>query len=527
MRLSIRSKFVFAISLLMVVLFSLVALLFISEKKTEIAGDIYGNGLAFARLTAPTVVSNYDLYLAQNGFVFFNREMQKIFEQNDDIDRVQVISYVGEILYDSAVDVDRQHEGKSRFVKDEELFGQVRSENNSVRVLDSGETYYIKRLDDGGMKYVDKQERELEAFENGTLMEYLVIPASEKYAVVYYFNYHNLNERVEMMMSRIGYMALFAIMLGMLLSFVMSSHVTKPVAKLVEGAENIAKGNFKTRVDIESHDEIGYLGQAFNKMAIDLEESMEARLYKERVTHELELAIEIQDQIIPDQEEIPQPEGLEISAGIISAEEIGGDMYDFLRVGEDKTLMYLGDVTGHGVPAGIISSIASALFYGFSPQGDIKRILVEVNRVLKAKTMPTMFMTLCLMEWVDGGSELKYVNAGHEQLIHYKAREKKAELRPAGGIALGMLPNVEQHLKVDSIALEPGDFIVVYSDGIPEAWKSHEEYYGIERLIKTVEKFGDSPDAMSLQHSILEDVKAYANGYRQMDDITIMVLRRV
>ncbi|MFH1534161.1 MAG: SpoIIE family protein phosphatase [Nitrospirota bacterium] len=526
MRINLRSKFVIAISLLMVAVFVAAAWLFIQEKKTEIADDIYHNTLAFAKLTATEVTENYDLYLAQSGFVYFNREVKSLFEQNDDVSGLKVVSYTGELLYDSFLDTDKKHEGGARSI-DDMVSEQIKSENLSLKVLD-GAVVYLKTDKFGEVTFVDKNERAIEPLEIGTLIDYLVVPATEKYSVVYVIDYHNLDERVAIMIRRIIYLAIFGVMLGVIMSFFLSAKITKPVAKLVEGAERIATGDFQTRVEIETRDEIGFLGDAFNGMARDLESSVEAKLYKERVTHELELAAQIQNQIIPTKEQIPQMKGLEIASELISAAEIGGDMYDFLKVEEDKLFLYLGDVTGHGVPAGIVSSISSALFYGYCGFEDLKKIIVNVNRVLKAKTMTNMFMTLCLMEWNSTSNNFRYISAGHEQLIHYTAKTKDASLTPAGGVALGMTSDISKLVKVEDVDFEVGDFLVIYSDGIPEAWKDEKENYGMERFQAFVKQAGAvARSAEELKQMILDDVKKFTDGFEQRDDITLIVLKRV
>jgi serine phosphatase RsbU (regulator of sigma subunit) len=525
MKISIRNKLIIAISVLMVLLFALAAYLFISEKKQQMAQDIYVNSLAFGKLTAPTIAYDYDLYLAQNSFVYFNREMHSIFDQNEDVSGAKVISYKGEILYDSNVDTEKKYDGSEpRIVQDSSLIEQVQSENVSIRTKD-GQNIFLKQDVDGTISYVDKNEKNAAPLGAGSLINYVVVPATEKYSIVYRLTYQHLDERVAIMARRIGYLAAFGIMLGMLMSFVMAARITKPIGQLVSSANEIAKGNFKTQVNIETSDELNFLGQAFNQMAKDLDASMEARLYKERVTSELKIAATIQQQLIP--KVLPKIAGMDVSAGILPAEEIGGDMYDFLQTSDGKMLFYLGDVTGHGVPAGIVSSIASALFYGYSNEVDLKKIIINVNRVLKARTLTNMFMTLCLIQWDDLTKKFSYVNAGHEQLIHYKAKEKKAVLTPHGGIALGMLPDISKVIKIEELDFEVGDYLVVYSDGIPEAWRNKDEMYGEERLQNAVSNFGnDLQTALAMKEAILADVKQFCGDYKQMDDITIIVLKR-
>ena len=516
MRINIRSKLILAISALVVLLFSAMAYLFIQEKKEELSHDIYLNALAFSKLTAQSVAESYDLYLKENSFVYFNRNLQSLFEQNDDVDQIRVISYGGEVLYDSKLDLDKKYDGVPRTI---EFLEQVQSENISLKALDQGVLY----LKDG--KYVDRSENPIDDLRAGALIEYFVVPATEKYSVVYNINYHNLNQRVERMAFRIIYLALFGIMLGMMMSFLLSGQITKPIKKLVDGAKEIAKGNFKTHVEITTRDEIKTLGDSFNQMALDLEASMSAKLYQERVVHELELATEIQTRLLP--KEVPDCMGLDLAAGLIPAEEIGGDIYDFIQISDDKVLIYLGDVTGHGVPAGIVSSVANALFYGYVNLGDLKQILVAVNRVLKAKTLPNMFMTLCLMDFDATTGKFQFVSAGHEQIVHYRAKTKDVILEPSGGVALGVVEDLTNHIELREVDLQVGDYIVVYSDGIPEAWRNEKEAYGMERFKAACQQFGDLNSAMAIKEAILADVEQFVSGYQQMDDITLVVIKRV
>jgi len=530
MKISIRNKLILAISGLMVLVFSAAAYLFIGEKKIEMADDIYVNSLAYTRLVSPKIIDSYETYLAHNAFVYFNRDMKDIFSQSEYLDSVKIVTYSGEVLYDSSVDKNKKYDEGPRILQDYGLLAQVRSQNISFKTIGGNDSrvIFLKEDDKGNIIYVNSDENSnILPIKKGFVLDHLVVPVTEKYSVVFELNYQKMDERVDAMVMRMVYLALFGVLIGMMMSFVMSQQITKPVADLVDGVNRIAIGDFKTRVDIHTSDEISFLGDAVNKMAQDLEMSTDAKVYKARVGEELKIAMKIQKQLIPNK--LPKVKGLDIAAGIIPAEEIGGDMYDFLPKVGSRQLMYLGDVTGHGVPAGIVSSIASALFYGYgATHDDLTTIMSSVNRVMKAKTMTNMFMTLCLLEWDEDTSKLKYISAGHEQLIHYKAKDGKVELTPAGGVALGMIPDISKLLKVQEVDLQVGDFIVVYSDGIPESWNSKKELYGMDRFVADVERVGaKNLSVTNLQNNILIDVKKFTEGFPQADDITMMVLKRV
>lgn len=520
---TIRSKLILTISLLMVVVFMIAANLFINEKKMQMADDIYVNMKVYTKLTAPNVANYYDLYLKENSFVYFNREIKQIFEQNENVDTIRVLSYDGDILYDSGFDVVKKYQGDARKV-DKELLKQIKSENISVKAQ-NGRVVFLKQKLNGKVETVDENDVQIDPLQGGALIDYFVVPANDKYSVQYKLNYEHMDTMIDLMKRRIIYLAVFAVMLGMILSFVVSSGLVRPIEKLVVGVNEIAKGNLEFKVDIRTHDETKLLGDAFNKMAGDLKKSIAAKIYQERVAHELEIAAEIQKRIIPKGD--PKIEGLDVAAGLIPATEIGGDMYDFLPI-KDRVLMYVGDVTGHGVPAGIMGSIANALFYGYSGERDLKKIILNVNKVMKAKSMANMFMTLCLTEWDLKEKKLRYINAGHEQIIHYKAKEKRTEVISSRGIALGMVTDISKLVTVDEMDFQVGDVVVLYSDGIPEAWKNEKEYYGMDKLVFAVQNFCLHLDtALGIKEAILSDVEQFVQGYAQMDDITVMVLKRI
>jgi serine phosphatase RsbU (regulator of sigma subunit) len=118
------------------------------------------------------------------------------------------------------------------------------------------------------------------------------------------------------------------------------------------------------------------------------------------------------------------------------------------------------------------------------------------------------------------------VNAGHEQMIHYHAKDKKVTLTPAGGLALGMFQDVGKLLKLQEVEMEKDDVLVMYSDGIPESWKNEKEMYGMGRFKRAVNDYSDLPSAIAIRNALLADVKEFSGKYKQMDDITLIVLKK-
>jgi len=525
---SLKSKLILGISTFIVVLLTISAVLQVGEKQKELIGDILNRARSFAELTSGKVVDSYKLYLVPNSFVYFNRDVKDVFSKDEDIDWLQIVNFNGEILYDSKEDKDQKYEGKTRFINDDKMLAQIKAKKMSVLAENHSDPVYFKKTDqpDGSIVYqpVNADDKPISGIGSSEEIRYLVQPANEEYSIIYGVTYNALAARIWATELRILILAVFGVALGILLAFLFGSNITKPLAVLKAGAEILATGDLTHRVEVKTKDEIHDLAQSFNTMAAELQESTKALIYKERVGKELELARQIQQRIIP--RNIPLIAGIDIAAGIKPAEEIGGDCYDFLPISENELIFYLGDVTGHGVPSGIVVSIANALFYSYADRAKLDEILIEVNEVLKAKTMPNMFITLVLMKWLALENKFSYASAGHEQIIHYRARENKAVLLPAGGLALGMVADISQLISIRDVPLESGDVLVIYSDGIPEAWKSETEMYGMKRLVAIVEEYSKFDKALSIKNAIISDVYLYRQGYKQMDDITCVVVKK-
>lgn len=521
---SIKTKLILTISALIVVLLSAAAIVLVGEKQRELTKDIFNQARSFAELTAGNIVNDYNLYLEQKSFVYFNRNIQDTFAKDVDVSAIKVVGYNGEIAYDSTTEKDQQYSGSARKVQDTDLAQEVKSRNASVKTLDSKRVVYLKKNVDGTVSYVDFDEKPATALAQDEKISYLVQPATNDFAVVYSISYQALQDRINQTTMRILLLAIFGVGVGVLMAFLYASTITKPVKKLKEGAEIFATGKFDYRVDVKTKDELETLANSFNKMAADLEISTKALVYKERVAKELELAAKIQKQLLPTT--MPKIKGLDVSAGLLPAEEIGGDCYDFIHTGEDRLVMYIGDVTGHGVPSGIVVSIANALAYHLATKEDILNLMISMNKVIKEKTATNMFLTMVMLDWDGAQGKLQFVNAGHEQMIHYHAKDQKVTLTPAGGLALGMFPDIAKLLKLQEIVLEKDDVLVLYSDGIPESWKNEKEMYGMARFKRAVSDYSDLPSSIAIRNALLADVKEFSGKYKQMDDITLIVLKR-
>lgn len=520
---SLKTKLIAGMVVLLIVAFGISSLLLIQQKKEELGWDTYLSVKSFSDLTAHHIIDVYEQYLSQDSFIYFNREIQELFDQTQEVVAIGIATYDGEVLYDSTDEEARQYTGETRYAE-EFMMERIQATYPSYE-LDDGRVVYVRTDVEGEVDYLDVNENDVRAISASDRIESVIYPFGAQYALIYVPSYDVLEARVQAMWVRIMLLAAFAVLIGAAFAYFFSTGVTRPIKKLRDGAEKLGEGEFKTRVDVKTHDEVGVLAKTFNKMAVDLEKSMDARVYQERVGKELELAAGIQQDLLP--KSMPKIPGLDVSAGILPAAEVGGDIYDFIQADEENYFGYVGDVTGHGVPAGLLVSVTSALIHSYSHLGDPKQVLVEANKILKDKTGANMFVTLILWHWNTKTQKLNLVSAGHEVALKYTAGPPvTTEELEKGGIALGMMPDIAPLVKDQVVEWDSGDCIVLYTDGVPEAWRNEKEQYGMPEFKRVVTQSCDLPAAEAIKTALLADVKQWTKNYEQKDDITVMVLKR-
>ncbi len=276
---------------------------------------------------------------------------------------------------------------------------------------------------------------------------------------------------------------------------------------------------------ISRNPEMRFIIGFFNK-SLEILKNFKEELQSGKVLRsEVELAAEIQKHILSKTH--VSLSSMDIVANSKSASEVGGDSYDIIQRG-DNHFVYLGDVTGHGVASGFVMMIVNALISAFSKvlvSG--AEILADTNEILKPRVVSNMLMTLLLVRWNEKERKMYMTGAGHEYLIVYKKNQKKAFKVKSGGIALGMTKNISKVVKEMQIDIEPGDVIVLYTDGITEARHSaaqNSTMFGIDRLVETVEATPLKTAQGVFNHITIELSKFMGYNHRQFDDITLIVM---
>jgi serine phosphatase RsbU (regulator of sigma subunit) len=252
-------------------------------------------------------------------------------------------------------------------------------------------------------------------------------------------------------------------------------------------------------------------------MAKQQEEAQE----RERIEQELRVARLIQQTLLP--KSVPGLAGYDVAAYYRPAREVGGDFYDFLELEDGRLGLVVGDATGHGVPAALMMANTQSVLRAVAQRGGSEpgRILAEVNEVLLSYIPPSMFVT-CFYAILDPRSgTLRYANAGHD--LPYLWHGCDCEELRARGMPLGLMPGMNYEEK--EMALDTGEGVLFYSDGLVEAHNPEGEMFGFPRLRALVAQHAEEERA--LRDFLMKELHSFTGEeWEQEDDITLVTLQR-
>ncbi len=248
---------------------------------------------------------------------------------------------------------------------------------------------------------------------------------------------------------------------------------------------------------------------------------LEERMNRERMERELELATEIQQRFQPSGP--PIIEGYEFQGISFSCYEIGGDYYDFIPRHDGTMLVALGDVSGKGTAAALLMSSLHAAIHGqVAAQTPLERTVTSINEYLVENTPNNRFVTLFIAELEPDTGYLKYINAGHNPPLIGRA-DGTIEQLASGGLPLGLMGFAEY--EVGHVNLDPGDVLVVYSDGVTEANNLNEDEFGMDRLQEVVQKHV-AQSASRIRDRVEAALSDFTGTAAPNDDITLVIVKK-
>lgn len=246
---------------------------------------------------------------------------------------------------------------------------------------------------------------------------------------------------------------------------------------------------------------------------------------KDRLTNEMKIAEQIQTSILPKNYSIPE---YAISAMMKPADEVGGDYYDIITGPDDNYWLNIGDVTGHGVTAGLIMMMLQTVSLttinnipGISP----KDLFINCNSILchniKDRLLLDQFITACFFKFNKDGTFS--FSGAHEDILIYRHASKEVEIIETKGVWLGLLEDIEEQTQLNSFKLEKNDVLLIFTDGVIELSNEYDEQYDIKRLVNFLKVNGkNKPEDIS--RILMQELETFKN--EQKDDITFIVAKK-
>lgn len=311
---------------------------------------------------------------------------------------------------------------------------------------------------------------------------------------------------------------LFVYLVALALAFALVATITRNVNRMSRAAAGIARGDFSVRVNTRSRDQIGDLARSFDGMADSIQRLLIETARKERLEGEIAVARTIQQKLLPPASaELP---GARVLAHVQSVAEIGGDYYDYLPVPDGRSAIVVGDVSGHGLPTGLLVAMAKAALATLIETGLTgPPLFARLNDLIHRSTDSRSYMTLTLFVYDATTRRGDLTNAG--QLAPYRVSSGRVESLSLPSFPLGASPRSEFPTRTWDFA--PGDRIVFLTDGLVECLSPSGDPFGFERFEAILAREARSTPS-ELKGAILSEIEKHTGGAAPDDDRTLVIV---
>ena len=322
---------------------------------------------------------------------------------------------------------------------------------------------------------------------------------------------------------------LFALLDIVVLYFVTNKIISRTIMPLTEVtylAKNVAKGNFQAEIPhVEGKTEMFHLHEALRNMLRSINDYISqlktTTAANERFESELAIASKIQQQMLST--DFINDSEVDLFAKLIPAKEVGGDMYDFLRAG--RTIYFaVGDVSGKGVPAALYMAISRSLFHYVSEMSlSTSSIVSCINSSFCSGNQSNMFITMFVGRIDLDTREMVFCNAGHNPIVIISPSGEAKYIHAKSNLAAGVFD--EFQYEKESMIVEKGSRLIIYTDGVTEAENSNKDQYGEDQLIKFAGSISPDTPSEAFVDELVKSIKTFTGDNDQNDDITIMSVR--
>jgi sigma-B regulation protein RsbU (phosphoserine phosphatase) len=332
----------------------------------------------------------------------------------------------------------------------------------------------------------------------------------------------------------LGTLFLIAELTSIVVGVSITRTLTSSVHQLYEATQRVNQGDFSHRIKIQGSDQLAELSRSFNNMTESIERLIEESKERQRLASELAIAREVQEQLFP--KAPPTMRGLEVLGVCHPARTVSGDYFDFVKLGEDRLALAIGDVAGKGISGALLmASIQSMLHTQLSisgaaaaPGGDAWRfpaaeLVSKLNIQLYNNTAPEKYATFFFGAYDDRCGLLTYTNAGHLPPVLIRSGEPRR--LDVNGMVVGAFPFARY--EQSEIELRSGDLMVAFTDGVTEPENEFAEEFGEDRLIELLVRNWRRPTREIIEETI-RAVSQWTGGRPELqDDMTLLVARRL
>ena len=326
-------------------------------------------------------------------------------------------------------------------------------------------------------------------------------------------------------MIAVGSITVLVVLLGIPLTMVILHRKLRPISTITDHLKNINFDDINLEIPFSSRNELGYLAEMLRVMGAKLNVAQKEMIENERIARELEIAREIQVNILP--RAYPHGVGFEFAGAYRSAKEVGGDYYDFIEHDDRHIAFLVADVSGKSLPGMLVMLLTRDIVKRISRTvRQPAELLSEVNRELLSNIKKGMFVTMFYGVLNKDTGRFVFASAGHNPLIVVKGKSGSVDLIKTKGYPLGMMPPEQFNKRIENreVTLEDNDWLIQYTDGVNEAQNGAGEEFGMERFLSQLEACNVMNPA-GLVEEVLKNHTVFVGAAEQFDDITLTAMK--
>ncbi len=315
------------------------------------------------------------------------------------------------------------------------------------------------------------------------------------------------------------------LLLGIPVTMLVVHRKLRPISQISAGLRHLDFDTLTLHLPIHTRNEFGYLAETLRFMTSRLRVSRKQVIENERLARELEIAHDIQANILP--RSYPQGREFEFCGAYRSAREVGGDYYDFIEFDSERLGFLVADVSGKSLPGMLVMLLTRDIIRSLARTiEDPAHLLTQVNRELLPNIKKGMFVTMAFGILEQRTGQMSLGSAGHNPFIRIDGETGCPELIKPPGFPLGLLPPdlFDRRIKNYRLTLSPGDWIIQYTDGVSEAHNERHEEFGMDRFLQAVQSCcGLTP--RQLVDRLLHTHQSFVGEAPQYDDITLVAMK--